>query len=103
MQERVGMPSRSTVHAPQWPSPQAIFVPVRPRSSRRTYASGRPTGGSTAWTPPLILSSSTAGHGKDVRQVDEPKRRARRRDALALVLDLGQRPPKVARGRQELL
>src|SRR5919198_388911 len=103
MHDRAGMPSRSTVQAPQWPSPQAIFVPVRPRSSRRTYASGRPTGGSTAWTPPLTLSSSTAGHRQDVRQVDEPKRRARRRHPLALVLDLGQRTPEVASGRQELL
>ena len=28
MHESVGTPSTSTVHAPQWPSPQAIFVPV---------------------------------------------------------------------------
>jgi hypothetical protein len=34
------------VHAPQWPSPHATFVPVRPRSSRRTVASERPTAAS---------------------------------------------------------
>ena len=34
MQDRCGTPSSRTVHAPQCPSPQATFVPVRPRSSR---------------------------------------------------------------------
>jgi hypothetical protein len=46
MQDRVGTPSSCTVHAPQWPSPQATFVPVKPRSSRSTVASERPTGAS---------------------------------------------------------
>ena len=32
MHESAGTPSSWTVHAPQWPSPQATFVPVRPRS-----------------------------------------------------------------------
>ena len=44
MHESTGAPSRRTVQAPQWPSPQAIFVPVRPRSSRSASASVRPTG-----------------------------------------------------------
>jgi hypothetical protein len=30
MHDSVGMPSICTVHAPQWPSLHAIFVPVRP-------------------------------------------------------------------------
>src|SRR6266478_3871903 len=33
--ERRGMPFRSMVQAPHWPSPQPYFVPVRPSSSRR--------------------------------------------------------------------
>jgi len=39
MHESVGTPSSWTVQAPQCPSPHAIFVPVSPRSSRRTWAS----------------------------------------------------------------
>ena len=31
MHESVGVPSTSTVHAPQCPSLQAIFVPVSPK------------------------------------------------------------------------
>src|SRR5207302_9079798 len=34
MQESVGTPLSCTVQAPQCPSPQATFVPVRPRSAR---------------------------------------------------------------------
>ena len=48
MHESAGVPSRRTVHAPQWPSPQAIFVPVSPRSSRSVSASVFRTGPSTA-------------------------------------------------------
>src|SRR5207248_7543120 len=103
MHERVGTPSRSTVHAPQWPSPQATFVPVSPRSSRRTYASGRSTGGSTGWTPPFTRSSSTRRHREDVGEVDEPEGRATDCDPVALVLDLGQRAPELASRQQELL
>src|SRR5437763_3771022 len=103
MHDRTGIPSRSTVHAPQWPSPQATFVPVSPRSSRSTAASDRSTGGSTRWTSPLIVSSSTTRHREDVRQVDEPKRRPRHGDPVAVVLDLGQGAPQVAGCRQELL
>jgi hypothetical protein len=35
-QERRGVPSISTVHAPQRPSPQPYLAPVSSRSSRRT-------------------------------------------------------------------
>jgi hypothetical protein len=47
MHESIGTPSSMTVQAPQWPSPHATLVPVRPMSSRRTCASERPTGAST--------------------------------------------------------
>jgi hypothetical protein len=43
MHESIGTPSTWTVHAPQCPSKHAIFVPVSPRSSRRTSASERST------------------------------------------------------------
>ncbi|HYX88240.1 MAG TPA: molybdopterin cofactor-binding domain-containing protein, partial [Gaiellaceae bacterium] len=59
IQESTGTPSSWTVQAPQWPSPQAIFVPVRPSSPRRVSASVRPTGGSTSYSAPLTSSSST--------------------------------------------
>src|SRR5205085_3538620 len=48
MQESTGTPSSCTVQAPQCPSPQAILVPVKPRSSRSTSASVRPTGASSS-------------------------------------------------------
>src|SRR3954468_10628668 len=39
-QERMASPSRCTVQAPQTPTPQPYFVPVRPRRSRRIQRSG---------------------------------------------------------------
>ena len=48
MHESVGVPSTSTVHAPQWPSPQATFVPVSDSSSRSASASVVPTGERTS-------------------------------------------------------
>ena len=44
---KTGTPSSSTVQAPQCPSPQAIFVPVSPMSSRSVSASVCPTGSSS--------------------------------------------------------
>ena len=38
VQERIGLPSISTVQAPQRPSPQPYLQPVRSRSSRRTLS-----------------------------------------------------------------
>src|SRR5205823_14247501 len=74
-----------------------------PRSSRRTYASGRSTGGSTGWTPPFTRSSSTGRHREDVGEVDQPEGGAADGDPVALVLDLGQRAPELAGREQELL
>src|SRR2546423_5948662 len=48
MHESTGTPSSCTVQAPQWPSLQAILVPVRPRSSRNASASVRPTGAASS-------------------------------------------------------
>src|SRR5579859_7798758 len=39
-QERTGLPSMSTVHAPHMAMPQPYLVPVMPSSSRRTHNSG---------------------------------------------------------------
>ena len=46
-------PSRSTEQAPHSPSPQPSFVPVSPRSSRRTSSSRRMPGTSTSAGAPL--------------------------------------------------
>src|SRR2546421_2446244 len=89
MHESTGTPSTSTVQAPQWPSLHAIFVPVRPSSSRRTAARLVSTGTSTLYASPLIRNSGTPGHRDDVGEVDEPEGRAGGRDAVGLLL-LGQ-------------
>src|SRR5438094_2726337 len=102
MHDRVGTPSSCTVHAPQWPSPQATFVPVRPRSSRRVSASVCPTGASARYTPPLTLSSSTTGYRQDVRQVHQSKRRPADDALLGLVVELRKGAPEVPRGREQL-
>jgi CO/xanthine dehydrogenase Mo-binding subunit len=49
-------PSRITEHAPHSPSPQPSFVPVRPRSSRRTSSSRRMPGTSTSAGMPLTVN-----------------------------------------------
>src|SRR6266536_710155 len=95
------MPSSRTVHAPQWPSAHAIFVPVRPRSSRSVSARVRPTGASSSYCSPLILSSSTAGHRNNVCEVDEPEG-----DApcvhLVLLFDLRKLAPGLLSDREQL-
>src|SRR5262245_63079921 len=102
MHERAGTPSSITVHAPQCPSPHATFVPVRPRSSRSTCASERPTCASNSYVSPLMRSSGRRRHRHDVGEVDEPERRAHMRDAVVLVALLRQGPPHVTCGKQEL-
>src|ERR1039457_3587481 len=52
-QENAGLPSRSTVHDPHWPSPQPYFVPVNPKSSRSTSSRGRSGSVSTLRAFPL--------------------------------------------------
>src|SRR6476661_6215716 len=105
MHERIGVPSTWTVQAPQCPSLHAIFVPVKPSSSRNTCARLTPIGASSSYAPPLTVSSSsgTRRHRHDVGEVDEARRRARDEASLSLVLGLGQRPPQVARGDQQLV
>src|SRR5437773_7910659 len=102
MQERVGTPSSCTVQAPQCPSPHATFVPVRPRSSRSTCASERPTGASKECLPPSTRSSGRCCARHHVGQVDEPEGCARVRHPVPLVPILGQRQPHVLRDAQEL-
>ncbi len=74
MQLSTGTPSSCTVQAPQWPSAQAIFVPVSPRSSRSVSASVCPTGASNECSWPLTLRLGSRGHRRDVREVNEPER-----------------------------
>src|SRR6266550_914557 len=102
MQDNVGTPSSMTVHAPQWPSPQATFVPVRPMSSRSTCASERPTGASTSYVSPLMRSSDNGRHRHDVGEVDEPEGRAGVCNAVLLVAFLRQRPPHGLRHGEQL-
>ena len=78
------------MHAPQWPSPHATFVPVRPSSSRSVSARLTPTGAELVYEWPLTRSvvSGTGGHRENVGEVHEPERGARRDHALAVLLDL---------------
>jgi hypothetical protein len=55
-QDRLGMPSRCTVHAPQRATPQPNFVPFMPRRSRRTHSNGMSGDASTVWDSPLIFN-----------------------------------------------
>src|SRR5437867_6189098 len=57
MQERVALPSTSTVQAPHWPSPQPNFGPCSPSALRRMYSSGWPgSQESTVMSLPLTWS-----------------------------------------------
>jgi len=55
-QDRLGMPSKCTVHAPQRATPQPNLVPFVPSTSRKTHSSGMSGGTSSFWDFPLILS-----------------------------------------------
>src|SRR5438105_12488555 len=92
------------VHAPQWPSLHAIFVPVNPSCSRSTSARLAPTGASSTCSLPLTVtrSSGIRRQGEDVGEMDEPRGGARDGARSCLVLRLGQRPPEVACGEQQL-
>src|SRR5437899_5475365 len=59
-QERMAWPSSCTVHAPQSAIPQPNFVPVMPRTSRRTQSTGMSDGTSASRFLPLIVSSIVA-------------------------------------------
>src|SRR5258708_40132252 len=59
-QERTGTPSTCTVQAPHCAIPQPNFVPVRPRTSRRTQSSGMSSGASKIRFSPLIFKFMTA-------------------------------------------
>src|SRR5262245_3728083 len=96
MHDSVGTPSTSTVQAPQWPSPHAIFVPVSSRSSRSTSASVRPTGTSRWYGSPLTsIDRSIRCHCPDICKVNQPKRRPRQLAELLWVVDLRERAPEV--------
>src|ERR671930_155510 len=102
MHESTGTPSSWTVQLPQWPSPQAIFVPVSPSGPRSVSARVWPTGASTSYLAPFTCNSTIGRHRQDVRQVHEPKRRPRDDALLGFVLELRQHPPEVARRLEQL-
>ena len=54
-QERTGLPSRCTVHAPQSCAPQPNLVPVMPTVSRMAQSSGVLGSTSTSWVLPLMF------------------------------------------------
>src|SRR6059036_3190582 len=54
--ERIGCPSRCTVHAPHSAIPQPNFVPVSPTTSRSTHRIGMSDGTSTVTSRPLIFN-----------------------------------------------
>src|SRR5437879_7730481 len=54
--DRVGCPSKCTVHAPQAAMPQPNLVPVRPTTSRSTHSTGISAGTSTVTSRPLMFS-----------------------------------------------
>src|SRR6516164_359105 len=55
-QDRRGMPSRCTVHAPQRATPQPNLVPFMPRRSRKTHSNGMSGDASTVWDLPLMFN-----------------------------------------------
>src|SRR6266571_2470172 len=104
MQESTGTPSTCTVHAPQWPSLQAIFVPVSPTTSRSACARLIPIGASISYTCSLTVSASsgTGRHRHDVGEMNEPEGRARDHPSFRFVLRFWQRAPQLARREQQL-
>src|SRR5262245_21713331 len=59
--ERVGSPSRCTVQAPHWATPQPYLVPVNPSASRSTQRSGMSAGTSADRDFPFTLSVTFMG------------------------------------------
>src|ERR1700758_5548244 len=55
-QDRLGLPSKCTVQAPQSATPQPNLVPFMPRRSRKTHSSGISVGASTVCDLPLIFN-----------------------------------------------
>src|SRR5579863_298288 len=60
MQERIVLPSTSTVHAPHCPRPQPNRGPCRDRLSRKTYRSGVFGSASTVLDLPFTFSEIRA-------------------------------------------
>src|SRR5262250_1153626 len=54
-QDRLGLPSKCTVQAPQSAAPQPNLVPFMPSRSRNTHSNGMSGGASTVWGLPLIF------------------------------------------------
>src|ERR1700719_4738209 len=67
--ERIGCPSRCTVHAPHRAMPQPNLVPVRPSASRSTHNNGVSSSTWTLCTLPFTV----------IEDVITPPRRARQR------------------------
>src|SRR4029079_7316399 len=82
-----------------------MFVPVRPSSSRSSWASEVPTCAppiSYSWPLTLRRRSLTARHRQHVREMDEARARARDQPRVLVVLRLRQRPPQILGGDEQL-
>src|SRR5205085_11885145 len=71
---RVAVPSRCTVHAPQWAMPQPNLVPVRPSVSRSTQRSG--VSGATSTDSRLPLTVKEIGGMTNFPQQGNGEQRA---------------------------
>src|SRR5262245_49708757 len=60
-QERVGLPSTCTVHAPHWAMPQPYFVPFMSSTSRNTQSNGMSSETSTETGLPFTLNETAIG------------------------------------------
>src|ERR1700681_1773767 len=83
-QDRTALPSTCTVQAPHCAIPQPNFVPVSPKTSRRTHSKGMLAGASTFFSSPLIrrLIMQHLGNGLYCKR-EHPKRLADcRRESL---------------------
>ena len=100
-------PSSRTVHAPQSPASQPTFVPVSPRSSRRTSTRRRIGSTSSAWPTPLTVKAGIRRRrGHDGASTEATARRTSVQRRLAAVAgraaDVVDRrePGEVSRGRR---
>src|SRR5260221_5873612 len=81
-QLRTGLPSRWTVQAPHWATPQPYFGPVMPRVSLRVQSSGVSGSTSASNTLPLTLSLKAIARAPVVGEFYSVVRRGGKERAL---------------------
>src|SRR6185437_3353558 len=101
--ERVGLPSISTVHAPQRPRPQPYLVPVSFSESRRIHKSGV-SGATALLTSTRFLltkkvgmrASEEDGRRRPLRSVTQPATQPAMRECYAITGCLSAAQPRCA-------